>query len=174
MKNYYLESQVQCPPLNWITLGQHKSDNNNRMIQLTNVFYVMLWYNGTSNIWLQYAADSIICDPIKRRPLYKKKKVFWKTTIVKLQLMKTSEIVATCLESILSTFYTRIFVECALRSFSLYTDWLCNFLAKESRKRSPSYNVDVINTCSFVLTLYHIKQGSQIRPCDTGKFPLRP
>ncbi len=31
---------VQCPPLNRITLGQHKSDNNNRMIQLTDVFYV--------------------------------------------------------------------------------------------------------------------------------------
>jgi len=30
--------QVQCPPLNRITLEQHKSDNNNRMIQLTEVF----------------------------------------------------------------------------------------------------------------------------------------
>jgi len=28
----------RCPPLNRITLGRHKSDNNNRMIQLTNVF----------------------------------------------------------------------------------------------------------------------------------------
>ena len=32
---------VQCPPLNRITLGQHKSDNNNQMIQLTNIFCVL-------------------------------------------------------------------------------------------------------------------------------------
>ncbi len=29
---------IQCPPLNRITLGQHKIDNINRMIQLTDVF----------------------------------------------------------------------------------------------------------------------------------------
>jgi len=58
---------MQCPPLYGITLGTRKSDNNNRMIQLTNVFCVLLRYNGTSLIWLQYAADSIIRDPIKRR-----------------------------------------------------------------------------------------------------------
>ena len=45
--------KVQCPPLNRITLGQHKSDSNNRMIQLAYVFCVLFWYNGTSNIWLQ-------------------------------------------------------------------------------------------------------------------------
>jgi len=38
---------IQCPPLNRITLGQHKSDNTNRMIQLTEVFCVLLRYNGT-------------------------------------------------------------------------------------------------------------------------------
>ena len=32
---------IQCPPLNRITLGQHKSDNNNLMTQLTNVFCVL-------------------------------------------------------------------------------------------------------------------------------------
>ncbi len=53
-----------------ITLGQHKSDNNNRMIQLTDVFCVLLRYNETSNIWLQNAADAINRDPIKRRALY--------------------------------------------------------------------------------------------------------
>ncbi len=58
---------IQCPSLNRITLSQHRSDNNNRMIQLTDAFCVLLRYNGTSNIWLQYAADSIIRDPIKRR-----------------------------------------------------------------------------------------------------------
>jgi len=58
---------LQCPPLNRITLGQHKNDNNNRMIQLTDKFCELLRYYGTSNIWLQYAADSIIRDPIKRR-----------------------------------------------------------------------------------------------------------
>jgi len=41
---------IQCPPLNRITLGLHKSDNNNRMIQLTDVFCVLLMYNGISNI----------------------------------------------------------------------------------------------------------------------------
>jgi len=38
--------QIQCPPLNRITLGQHKSDNNNRMIQLTDLVCVHLRYNG--------------------------------------------------------------------------------------------------------------------------------
>ena len=42
--------EVQCPPLNRITLGQHISDNNNRMIQLIDVFCVLFRYNGTSNI----------------------------------------------------------------------------------------------------------------------------
>ncbi len=63
---------LQCPPLNRITLAQHKSDNNNRMIQLTAVFCVLLRYNGTCNIWLQYSADAINRDPMKRRALYLK------------------------------------------------------------------------------------------------------
>jgi len=37
-------SQVQCPSLNKITLGQDKSDNNNQMIQLTDGFYVLFMY----------------------------------------------------------------------------------------------------------------------------------
>jgi len=40
------------------------------MIQLTNAFCELLRYKGTSSIWLQYADDYIICDPIKRRALY--------------------------------------------------------------------------------------------------------
>jgi hypothetical protein len=36
---------VQCPLLNRITLGQHKSDNNNQMIQITDVFCVLLRYD---------------------------------------------------------------------------------------------------------------------------------
>ena len=40
----YVTYKVQCPPLNRITLGQHKSDNNNRMIQLTDVFCVLFRY----------------------------------------------------------------------------------------------------------------------------------
>jgi len=36
--------QIQCPPLNRITLGQHKSDNNNRIIQLTDGFYALFMY----------------------------------------------------------------------------------------------------------------------------------
>ena len=64
--------RLHCSPLNWIivisllyhiylntvpaariTLGQHKSDNSNRMIQLTNVFCILFRYNGNCNIWLQ-------------------------------------------------------------------------------------------------------------------------
>ncbi len=36
--NLLLTSLYLNPPLNWITLSQHASDNNNRMIQLTDVF----------------------------------------------------------------------------------------------------------------------------------------
>ena len=41
---------IQCHPLNRITSGQHESDNNNQMIQLTDIIRVLFWYNGTSNI----------------------------------------------------------------------------------------------------------------------------
>ena len=40
--NYFLAMLLQCPPLYRITLGQHKSDNNSQMIQLTDVLSVML------------------------------------------------------------------------------------------------------------------------------------
>ena len=59
-----MEFEKQCPPLNRITLGQHNSDNNNRMIQLTNVFCVLFRYNGTSTI--SDYSDYIIHDPNKR------------------------------------------------------------------------------------------------------------
>ena len=39
-------AEVQCPPLNTITLSQLKSENNNRMIQLTDVFCVLFSYMG--------------------------------------------------------------------------------------------------------------------------------
>jgi len=42
--------------LNRITLGQHKSDNNNRKIQLTVIFVY----------WLQKVADFIVNNPITR------------------------------------------------------------------------------------------------------------
>jgi len=61
---------IQCTPLYRITLGQHKSDNNNRMFELTDIFWVLLRYNGLIHIWLLYAADSIIHDPIKRQALH--------------------------------------------------------------------------------------------------------
>ncbi len=41
---------IQFPPLNRITLGRHKSDNNNRKIKLNNVFCVLFTNNGASNI----------------------------------------------------------------------------------------------------------------------------
>ncbi len=74
--NLSLNQSIQCPLLNRITLGLQKSDNNNRMIQLTDVLCVLLRYSGTSNIWLQYAADSIIRDPIKRRALSNKNYIY--------------------------------------------------------------------------------------------------
>jgi len=45
-----VDNSIQCSPLNRITLGQHKSDKNNQMIQSINVFCVLLRYNGTGNI----------------------------------------------------------------------------------------------------------------------------
>jgi hypothetical protein len=41
---------LQCLPLNIITLGQHQSDNNNRMIQISDVFFVLLKYKRAINI----------------------------------------------------------------------------------------------------------------------------
>ncbi len=63
-----------------------KSENNNQMIQLTDVFCVLLRYNGTSNSWLQYAADSIIRDPIKRRALYFKSEMLCSKCSLKVSL----------------------------------------------------------------------------------------
>ncbi len=40
---------IQCPPLNRINFGQHKSDGSNRMIQLTDVFCVLLRYKWACN-----------------------------------------------------------------------------------------------------------------------------
>ncbi len=40
------------------------------MIQLTDIFCALFRYNEARNILLQYADDSIIRDPIKRRALY--------------------------------------------------------------------------------------------------------
>jgi len=41
---FVTKNHLQCPPLNRITLGQHKSDNYNRMIQLTDLFCVLLTF----------------------------------------------------------------------------------------------------------------------------------
>ena len=40
---------LNCPQFNRITLGQHESDNNDRIIQLLDVFCLLFVYNGTSN-----------------------------------------------------------------------------------------------------------------------------
>ncbi len=61
---------MQYPLHNRITSGRHKSDNNIRMIQSTDVFYALSIYNEASDFWSHLAADSIICDPIKWRALY--------------------------------------------------------------------------------------------------------
>ncbi len=44
---------MQCPPLNRITLSRLRSGNNNRMIQITDVFCALLIYTWASDIWLQ-------------------------------------------------------------------------------------------------------------------------
>ena len=54
-------TNVLCPPLR-ITLGQLKSENNNRTIQLTGVFCVQFKYNGTSNILLQLSSGHSIIN----------------------------------------------------------------------------------------------------------------
>jgi len=78
------------------------------MIQLTNVLCALLRYNGTNNIWLQYVADSIIRDPIKRRALY-----------VNLKLLMSKKILVswTLLETWLSL-QSNYFM--SLRSFQTY------------------------------------------------------
>ena len=41
---------TQCSPLKRITLSQHKTDNNNRIILFTDILYVLLRYKaGMSN-----------------------------------------------------------------------------------------------------------------------------
>jgi hypothetical protein len=46
-------SILQCPPLKRIFLGKYKCDNNNRMIQWTDVFCVLFISYRASNFWLQ-------------------------------------------------------------------------------------------------------------------------
>ena len=68
----------KCPPLIRITLGPHKSDINNQMMNI----YREIRYNGTDNIWLQLAADSIIRDPIKNT-LCKEYPIFYESITIK-------------------------------------------------------------------------------------------
>ena len=42
--------KLLCSSLNRINFGQHKSDNNNPMIQLTDAFCVLRRYNGIGKI----------------------------------------------------------------------------------------------------------------------------
>ncbi len=48
---------IQCPPLNRNTLGQLKSDNKNRLIQLTDVFWVLFRWDQQ---FMNMIYDSII------------------------------------------------------------------------------------------------------------------
>ena len=67
------ESEIQCLPLNRITLGQHKSDNNNRMIQLTEVFCVLVRYiMGPAVSDYNKQLITLTGDYIKRLSLYNK------------------------------------------------------------------------------------------------------
>jgi len=72
---------IQCPPLNRITLGQHKSDNNNRMIQLTDVFCVLF----------RYITGSLLSDYNKRLIQLSMIQLSGGHCIVKLELTTTSE-----------------------------------------------------------------------------------
>jgi len=71
----FKDDLIQYLPLNSITLGQHKSDNNKRLIQLTGLG-VQFGFIKISNSWLQKVADSIVDDPIKRRELYCNFRIF--------------------------------------------------------------------------------------------------
>ncbi len=70
MRSYRNGSSYENMTLKGITLGRHKSDYNNRMIQLTYVFCILIKNIRTSSFLLQLTADSINRDPIKRRALY--------------------------------------------------------------------------------------------------------
>ncbi len=67
-KNITTIFQLQCPPLYRITFSRHESDNNNPMIQLTDVFYVYCLHVMESAI-LDYNKRLILLS-IKRRALY--------------------------------------------------------------------------------------------------------
>ncbi len=59
--NLFLTLSLHCPYINMITSGQHKSDNNNRMIQLTDAFCALSIYKCASNIWLQLSGFWFYC-----------------------------------------------------------------------------------------------------------------
>ncbi len=50
------QNNVQCPPLNWITSGRIKSDNINRMIQLTEVTFMLKNFTKMKNVSINYNA----------------------------------------------------------------------------------------------------------------------
>ena len=62
---------MQCPPLNIIALGQHKSDNSNRIIQLIHVFVYCLGILGPAithyNIRLIQLSDGHCRIAVKRQ-----------------------------------------------------------------------------------------------------------
>ncbi len=49
-KKLFINVKGQCPPLNGINLGLNKSDNNNQMIQLTDVICALFISNWAYNI----------------------------------------------------------------------------------------------------------------------------
>ena len=51
MFNVNWKKQLLCLPLNRITLGQHETDNNNRMIHSIDVFCLLFWYNDWNCFW---------------------------------------------------------------------------------------------------------------------------
>ncbi len=76
-KNSSSHLQIQCPPLNRITLGRHRSNNNNRMIQCTDVCYTLFYITGPAIFY--YNERLILLSVIPLSGGHCKKMVYIKT-----------------------------------------------------------------------------------------------
>jgi hypothetical protein len=167
---YYHIIIIQCPQLNRITLGHHKSNNNNRLIQLTDAFCVLLMYWLANDFWLQLASDSSNRDPIKRRALLQRPIQNWK--------IGSSTVVPTfhCLEFPVFNLFLRQqqFSECKKQN------WVDNLFRLINL---PSHFLDFFDRCSqdckiskvrfFRSQYYRIKLVLQIQTLEVSKFILQ-
>ena len=61
---------LQEKPLNVITLGQTKTDHNNRMITINDDLSLVIYSKWDLEMWSHYTADNINSDNIKRLLLF--------------------------------------------------------------------------------------------------------